>query len=803
METIKKVLGLLLLLCLSGNIYSQYIGEIVEYRPAPGQFINTDGLGSHEAAESLVGGLNGIVSLGGFGGSITVKMENAVENDPQNPFGIDFTIFGNALPTWSEPALVYVMRDDNNNGLADDNWFLLAGSDYFWNTTIPNYSLQYERPENISDNISWSDNQGNDGFIYRNSFHEQEYFPTPSYFPELNQATLNYENPLIDIIIDSLNPSFIKSYKKAFGFADNQQYGTAPYTIPDNPYTTAKENSGGDAFDIDWAVDDNGNYVSLDEIHFIRIVNCVNKAAGRLGEVSTEISGIIDVSPDASITGQNEMICIKEIPKNLIIGDEIQMYANHFINGRLVEDQNIIWSVNNNHASISNSGILNCDNPGTITIQAILESNNNIYAEFETEIVEPKKIIIHSEELLAASTEHFISIEVLDNNDHNLYGLDVEYELSDESIAGITTRNDSTFIQAIEKGTCYLISQLTEFPEIKDSIRIQVFNPEKRTVFMTVKNKDQIIFPLQKVSVELSDIEDFVVNPLNSYSQTEVPQINLAHSIIQAFINNGTSEEFSFKDDNEGGGLLYINKIPATTGNSIDYIYGFGLNENIGEVWMVKHNSEYHLNNFDQILVEDNDTISVFYVEDRTNPYTHSLFYANYLNPDINQEIKFTLVQEEVVFDEQNGFQIISDLSPVRNQQLFLNEEVMSYNGSLVMTNQLGEALYSFDEDGSYIVSALNNDIKIKVGDQVGFAESKSSVYTLYPNPANNEFSLRFEIDQQPSKIEIISMDGKIVKSFIKPKSHIFNICTLKEGIYVIRVLIGKQVTSTRLIVKH
>ena len=49
------------------------------------------------------------------------------------------------------------------------------------------------------------------------------------------------------------------------------------------------------SFNIDWAVDDNGNKVQLPCADFIRVYTAVNQQCGSIGEISTEISGATDL----------------------------------------------------------------------------------------------------------------------------------------------------------------------------------------------------------------------------------------------------------------------------------------------------------------------------------------------------------------------------------------------------------------------------------------------------------------------------------------------------------------------------
>ncbi|MDD3153214.1 MAG: hypothetical protein PHE45_10090, partial [Bacteroidales bacterium] len=92
----KRFILLSLLTILSSTFAkSQYIAKVWEYKPAPGQFINSSPWGVPSSVNTLIGGINGSLSLGAFGGYVVFAFDNPVENDPDNPFGVDFTIFGN------------------------------------------------------------------------------------------------------------------------------------------------------------------------------------------------------------------------------------------------------------------------------------------------------------------------------------------------------------------------------------------------------------------------------------------------------------------------------------------------------------------------------------------------------------------------------------------------------------------------------------------------------------------------------------------------------------------------------------
>ncbi len=365
------------------NIYvvpnsTRYISEVLEYQPAPGQFINKTPWGLPSSKESLVGKITGSLSLGAFGGYVIFKFENPVKNHPDNPYGVDFTIFGNPSGSWSEPGIVWVMKDENENGLPDDTWYELAGSDYFFSSTLKNYQISYANPKmETAADVFWSDNLGNTGYIRKNEAHSQPYYPLPENFGSTLSDSLTLKGSRIDNAVDKNNPTFIKSYPRAFGYADNQLRGNTRITLPDNPYTAEIENSGGDAFDIHWAVNKTGDYVDLDAIHFIKVQTAVLADSGWIGEISTEITGAIAVAPDPSIDGVSEMIVIKDLP-DTIKGKSFQIEAFPYKKGRWQKNQIITWSSNLADAKVDADNLLTFSASGELTLTAQLPNNPEI-----------------------------------------------------------------------------------------------------------------------------------------------------------------------------------------------------------------------------------------------------------------------------------------------------------------------------------------------------------------------------------------------------------------------------------------
>ena len=282
--------------------YSPYISEVIEYNPAPGQFINempqyedgdTYSDMVRKAQESISGQNNIMISLGAYGGYVTFRFDHSVINSQ----GYDFLITGNAFYELNnpekkggsaEPGIVYVSYDENCNGLADDEWYELAGSEYFKPETKHGYSITYFKPEPekhpVPDGflidktyILWTDSEGDSGYVAKNSFHIQDYYPK-----WMNSDVLSFSGSLLaqNAVDTSGVGRYYVLYSYDWGYADNHP----------NEYEDLN------SFDISWAVDSEGNYVHLPAIDFVRVMTGVNQYCGWIGETSTEISGARDLN---------------------------------------------------------------------------------------------------------------------------------------------------------------------------------------------------------------------------------------------------------------------------------------------------------------------------------------------------------------------------------------------------------------------------------------------------------------------------------------------------------------------------
>lgn len=313
MTRIITIIALTLTAATAASASSPWLEKVYEYVPAPGEFVNQ--LPEYEEGdnyedmldkvrEQLCGDrMPGAVTLGAFGGYVTVGFDHPVVNVKGE---YDFKIFGNAIISdadrrggSAEPAIVWVSEDVNANGLPDDPWYELAGSEYDNPATCHDAHITYFPPDahhtpepdasspaivdahyiRYTTNVSGK----SEGYVPRVQFHNQPYWPGWLGSGE----TLQFSAPM-------LPDNFV-----------NRGTDTEPYYVQlcyDYGYADNLPNDVDQGFDISRAVDADGTPHHLNGIHFIRIHTAVCQFCGWLGETSSEICGGQDLHPEAVYT---------------------------------------------------------------------------------------------------------------------------------------------------------------------------------------------------------------------------------------------------------------------------------------------------------------------------------------------------------------------------------------------------------------------------------------------------------------------------------------------------------------------
>lgn len=276
--------------------------KVYEYTPAPGQFINELKTGGFDGtqttperaiayAEARMSETNqkgepypNYVSLGGFGGYMIVGFDHSIDNSGE----YDIAILGNSFSGSSEPGIVWVMQDENGDGMPNDTWYELAGSETGKEETIQDYAVTYYRPSGPYMPVQWSDNLGNKGEIdYLMAYHRQEY-----YYPlwiESDSYTLtgtclkarNYDR--------SGKGTYWVNAEYDWGYADN--FSPIDRLSGDD---NANADANANHFKISNAIDFECQPVDLKFIDFVKVQVGVNAKSGWLGEISTEVFGFYD-----------------------------------------------------------------------------------------------------------------------------------------------------------------------------------------------------------------------------------------------------------------------------------------------------------------------------------------------------------------------------------------------------------------------------------------------------------------------------------------------------------------------------
>ncbi len=292
-----------------------YVTKVFDYMPAVGQFTNelpkyeegdTQEDMNQKVLEAIGDNKRGMITLGGFGGYVTVGFDHTI----QNVEGLrDFRVLGNAFYANAnpnpnapeggscEPGVIMVAYDPDNLGPDKVQWYEIQGSAHVDPTqeawyemakgkgndveTHFNYRITYYRPDSEPTSreewgtyIKWDDNQGKSGYKVKNQYHAQPYYP------QWAGETLSFTGTCLpqNAIDESGAGSYFVLYKFRYGYADNEI-----------------NNLDDSAIDISWAVDSSGDKVNLPGVDYIKIYTGINQENGWLGECSTEIMGVEDL----------------------------------------------------------------------------------------------------------------------------------------------------------------------------------------------------------------------------------------------------------------------------------------------------------------------------------------------------------------------------------------------------------------------------------------------------------------------------------------------------------------------------
>ena len=406
---------------------------VVSYLPI-GQFATGSGWGSASGKFVNKTSLDSTgVSLGALGGYIEFDFgAGGIVNDPKNPYGVDFVIYGNAFDGNPEAGAVQVGWEHDGTV----TWYELAGARYY--DAVPDsveensgFSNAYSGTLRNSDVTYTLKNNGirvdaTDGTVTLTSkkfTSSTSWWPTVAHYSEFtnystdpngnahtdNNVTVAYGGDTtnstlvfggVTAITDSNDNAFYP-----FGYADVTPNGSpSHYGVAVNPYTAyTSTKTGGDGFDLEWAVniatgeplteaefyvpDGNGNPTSiLKPFRYVRVYSAVLDN-GTFGETSAEICGIFsayhtntasvgrsDTPTDISFKIQNSnYVTLETLQPSIPSNRGIATYIN-----TIIERMNF-WNSSSLEVSITATSGANVYVNGVRLDQTSTSGTNGIY----------------------------------------------------------------------------------------------------------------------------------------------------------------------------------------------------------------------------------------------------------------------------------------------------------------------------------------------------------------------------------------------------------------------------------------
>lgn len=258
----------------------------------------------------IVGGYSSTgVSLGAAGGYVQYEFNTMIEDNPANPYGVDFVVYGNAFSGNPEAASVKVSDDGTN-------WYELAGSLYYDSTvTKRNATVSYEKRSDgiyyTLDGATWTKLTGTTAWWpeYEAEGYGSVYGGNESgVLWSTDYNTITFSGVTLVRDTDTTN-----DYQ--FGYADIHANGSN-YGAAANPYTITNAQSGGDGFDLAWAVQSDGTPAHLGAVKYVRVyTSAAMKADGSgvfttpsiFGETSAEVCGIFVASGTTGSVGTTDL----------------------------------------------------------------------------------------------------------------------------------------------------------------------------------------------------------------------------------------------------------------------------------------------------------------------------------------------------------------------------------------------------------------------------------------------------------------------------------------------------------------
>ena len=264
------------------------VNKIYEYMPAPGHQVNgyiiigesyPDGCTHEQACDTVLNHFRNrwMVSLGGQGGYVVAGFDHSVSCKGD---AYDLCIKGNPYNYQSEPGIIWVSQDVNGDGLPNDLWYELAGSEYGTANERQEYAITYYRPQDAFSAVGWRDMDGMEDYIPYLSY----WNPKPYYWQDWQQTEE----------MTFFGTRLASHHSYANGYSDIPPYD---WGYADNLGSDFLEGSEGKMgyYHIRQARTWDGKEANLEYIDFVKVQTAQTGWTPNLGEISTEIYYIGEV----------------------------------------------------------------------------------------------------------------------------------------------------------------------------------------------------------------------------------------------------------------------------------------------------------------------------------------------------------------------------------------------------------------------------------------------------------------------------------------------------------------------------
>lgn len=773
----KKRILFTVFVCFNAFVFAQQnrTTKLFGYQPAPGQFINTPQIGTPGAALRITSSDDDLATLGSFGGSIILGFTHPVVNRPENPWGIDFTIFGNAFPGSSEPGIIWVMKDANQNSLPDDVWYQIAGSEYLNPRTRFHYHLTWKK---MADGAAgWFSEDNQSGKLPKNEFHTQPYYPQASLFPYYPADSINFSGTWLDIYPDFTSGKTVLN-PLAFGYADNRSRNRYyDLSSPDNPYTPdIQEGAGGDPVDISWAVDSAGRYVDLDRISFIRIVSASTLVTAQLGEVSPEVGFAVATGAADGRNRTDEMVVIHSRPSVMYAGDTLSLSAHYYKKGR-PEGKPVLFEL-----ADPSSGLLIAGNKltsltgGKITIHAFPEAMPWIKAYAQITILTPDSIVVPELKSILSERETISCYPVLtDQFENEIPELKWNVAVSDTSILHAETLDGGFRLTALRKGTGTIRVWTSRFPEKIRMIHISVTeNAAPVRVYVTVKKPGMNILPSQWTEVRSNALLNLAAESGSEKNNQGCK--SLADAVVTVLHKADAICEM--KENSLPGTGMFLYSVEKEG----EFTYGWGGKTNpaaFARGWVIRKNGHSFLNGLDKVPISNGDSITIYHVDNILKDWDLSIITAT---PDTVGQGAWIEIKAQMIKCSYSLLTGITESEPIplAGQPVFIDNDLAG------ITDEAGKALLKMAVTPPVVIRAGNDAVMIYRKSLTGSEKINRDTPGIYPNPADDYLRIRGFAGNKLFCSISDGMGRKMLETTVEASGALIPVKHLKSGVYVV-----------------